>query len=241
MSNGEHVYQIGDGTKELVVRHGQAPNIFQYNGFQYAVDTTTSFINSVLKLANKDTAVVAYQKEELRVFAVLDANVQDRPQDGISLQFKISRELKSWLSVCDARIDQKALVKFLEVQKASGLDVDLLIGSLKQLKFMTQTTGDYSFDDNNNYTFSFKVGDAEGIAKIPAQIVVKLPILMDGTLVTDVTFEIEFLKPKAENEKPGFVITCPLLQAIKDQAVDEELSEIHKHLDGFLIVAGKLR
>jgi predicted ATP-grasp superfamily ATP-dependent carboligase len=52
--------------------------------------------------------------------------------------------------------------------------------------------------------------------------------------------EIEVIKPKSENEKPIFSLSCPKLSRYKKIALEHEIEQIKKELVGFLIITGSI-
>jgi hypothetical protein len=169
----------------------------------------------------------------------VDVTVQDRPQDKIHLALAHSDELLLWEEILDRAMDNKTFVKFLDRQKDQSLDG--MIAAAKQLKFVTQTTGDFSFDDNNNYSFIFKVGDAEGTAKFPSEMdVLFSPVLENGLLSQTVSFEIELKKPTNEREKPLIIVMAPRLADVIKEAIQKEVEDIKLQLPGYLILNGSV-
>ena len=161
----KQVVNISQTGPDMTLRMGAAPQIYNYQGFEYAVTDRQSFVAAVLKFGSKQNTVIACDEKDGTVEAVLDKTVETRQHDKVFLRLMHSDELRRWEAILDKPMDHKTFVKFLERQANPALDA--MIAATKQLRFVTQMTGDFSFDDNNNYNFVFKVGDAEGTARLP--------------------------------------------------------------------------
>jgi hypothetical protein len=234
-----NVYKFAEGTERATIRTGLAPEIFVYKGFEYTVYDRNSFIDSIVKFGDASITVAAFNVDQKTITAIIDVENEDRPHDKITLAMKPTNELARWMVVLNTRMDHRQFVKFLERQKKMKLDS--MIAAVKQLKFVTQTTGDFSFDDNNNYSFIFKVGDAEGTARLPQSMDVEFdPILENGILSGAVTFEIELVKPVNEKDRPGIILSSPLLTDLLEAAVKAEIEEVRKALPDYLIMNGAI-
>jgi len=86
----------------------------------------------------------------------------------------------------------------------------------------------------------FKSKDGEGNVKLPSVIIATIPLLNESDLIIPLEVELELRKPKSENEKPGFVLTCPKLSRYIREATDHEVEKMKEALDGYLIMAGSI-
>lgn len=230
---------VTDATKELVVRAGNAPEIFQYKGFNYKTFTTQSFIDALRRFGSDDKTAIS--ADGMTMKAILDYTVADRPQDTVTQQWSPSSEARRWVPMFEKKIEQALFVKFLERESriCGSATIENLLAQTKNLKISALITGDYSMDDRNNYTFMFKVGDTEGVAKIPSLIALHIP-LIEGGRCELVDIEIDFIRPGNSNEKPGFVLRCPTWDDLLQKTIDEEINQIRQEFSGWLIIKGSV-
>jgi hypothetical protein len=241
MSNQEQRINVTPNSDVLVIREGQAPEVFQYEGFQYTADSTPALISLVKSKAVKDNCVIAYNENGFKV--ILDDKVIDRPQDRVTYKFKSSHQYEEWRTILErgAVFTQKQFIDFLRRREPEEVtDIDELIAAIQNFKYVTNISGDFTFDDRNNYTFAIKVGDAEGTVRLPQFIFADIEIYNESGLVQNIELELEVQKPKGEGEKLLFALTCPKLPRYLKEAVQYEIDKVKKELDGYLIVAGNI-
>lgn len=239
MSNKD--IQIVPQGDTLIIREGQAPQLFVYNGFNYTADSTPALIALVKSKSVKENCVLAYNDKGFMV--ILDDKVLDRRQDRIAYNFQKSLQYKEWAEILEDGLvfDQKRLIDFMKRREAGEVDhVDNLIAALQNFKFVTNITGDFTFDDRNNYTFSYKVGEAEGFVKVPQLVTAHIEIFNESDFEQVMEIEIEVRKPKEQGEKPLFALTCPKLSRYLKEATQIEIDTVKRELDGYLIVAGNI-
>jgi hypothetical protein len=165
----------------------------------------------------------------------------DRPQDRATYGFAFSDTFLEWKGIVGQPMNQKSFVDFLKRRPAEELPVvEPLLAQVQNLKLMTEIVGDYTYDDANNITFMFKTKDGEGMTKLPSVIVINLVLLNESDFSQPVEFELELRKPKSENEKPMFLITCPKIQRYIKTAIEHEVDKLKKALEGYLIMAGNI-
>lgn len=228
-----------EGTAEVIVRQGTAPAIFVYSGYEYAVRDRESFVAAVTAMGTPGQTVLAYNDSRRQVVANIDRTETSRKQDRIILDLNPSEKLKRWIDILERPMDHRTFIRFLERENDGPLDY--LIASVKQLKFVTQIHGDYTYDDNNNYNFSYKIGDADGIARLPSTFSITFsPALENGIATKVIDFELELKKPSNERERPSISIAAPRLPDELKEAFVEEMADIRKALPGFLILNGSL-
>ena len=226
--------------KELVIRQGDAQNIFQYNGFRYETTNTESFIAAVRKFGTEENTVIA--SSDGKVVAIIDCTVTGRPQDRICLKWGLSPVAMRWGAVIGKPMQQPQFVKFLEREARIEYQttVEQLLAQVKNLKINAQIIGDYSMDDRNNYTFMYKIGDTEGTTKIPSVIDLYMQMI-DGGRPEIVTIEIEFVRPSNPQEKPTFTFSCPTWQDIFRKSCEYEFEQIKQGVwPGALVICGTL-
>ena len=233
-----NVTPVGD---TLVIREGVAPDIFQYQGFKYSADSTDSLVALVKSKANQPNCIVAYNEKGFAV--ILDDKVTDRKQDRLVHEFKKSQQYQEWASIFEKGVgfDQKNLIDFLRRREDGEVkSVDQLMAAVQNFKYVTNITGDFTYDDNNNYTFAVKIGEAEGTVRLPQIVLVYIEVFNESGFTQMMEVELEVRKPKSENEKPTFVLTCPKLARYLKEALEVEIEKVKKELDGYLVVAGSI-
>lgn len=228
-----HITPVGD---KVTILHGNI-NVHQFQGTRYWLNSLASVVDLVKWKGSKEHTVIFYNDEEIQV--ILDDTVMDRPQDKATYGFTHSEPFKEWKAVLGDVLTQKEFVEFLRRRPQGEItEIETLLSTVQRLKLATQIIGDYAYDDNNNISFMFKIGDTEGSAKLPAVLNVTIPLFNESDKVTKLEVELELRKPKAENEKPVFVLTCPKLNRYLKEAADYEVAKLKGSLDGYLILAG---
>lgn len=233
-----NVTPVGD---TLIIREGQAPRIYEYTGFNYTADSKASLIALVKSKSVKENCVVAYNEDGFK--AILDDKVIDRKQDSVFYGFKKSQQYKEWKSILEGGcvMGQKNFIDFLRRREPGEIDnIENLIASIQNFKYVTNITGDFTYDDRNNYTFAFKIGDAEGTVRLPQFITANLEIFNESELLQSIEIEIEVQKPKNEGDKLAFLLHCPKLSRYLKTAVEYEIDFVKNELDGYLVVAGNI-
>lgn len=225
----------------LEIRQGDAARVFNYKGYQYTANSTDSLIKLVMAKGSKGDSVISYNDDGIKV--ILDDTVVDREQDRIGYSFKHSLQYDEWESILTrgCAFDQKEFIKFLQRREDGEVqEIESLMASIQQFKYVTQITGDFTYDNNNNYTFGFKIGEAEGTVRLPQLLYVNIEVYLESGLEQMMEIELEVRRPKSETEKPTFVLTCPKLSRYLKAAVDYEITKLKTELDGYLIVAGNI-
>lgn len=237
----KEVLNLNVDGKEVIVRHGEAPRIFEYRGFQHEVYSTDSFIRLVKEKSTKPNCVIAYNDD--KIIAVLNDKVVDRDQDRVVYAFRKSLQYDEWKEVLNrgAVFDQKTLIKFLQRREMNEIDdMEMFLAMLQNFKYVTNIEADFSRADDQNYTFAIKVGEQEGSIKIPQVIYLNLEIFNESGYIQQIEIEVEVYKPKEAGEKPGFKLTCPKLQRYLKAAVDHEIDQLKDGLKSYLIVTGNI-
>lgn len=232
-------FHITPSTGELIVREGNAPDIFQYEGFQSKADTSDSFAKLVLAKAVKENCIVFCNKKGFH--ATLDDTVQDREQDSVSYGFALSVQAQEWEKILTAGhvFDVKGLIDFLKRREENEMaDIDRLLYAVSNFKYVTNVQGDFSFDDRNNYTFNIKLSDGEGTVRIPKVILANIEILHGSDFRQDIEIEVEVERPKDPSERPCFLLSCPKYPRYYQTAIDWEYTQLLKRLPDYLIVQG---
>jgi len=239
-SREQHVHIKPEFTQEGIIEIRNAEfKIHQFQGTGYSLKSIGSIVDLVKRKGTSRNTVLFYTGEAVQV--ILDDGIMDRPQDRAYYDFCISNEYSEWKKILNTPLSQKDFIKFLQRRPEGELPgIENLLVSIQYLKLATQMVGDYQYDDNNNLTFMFKVGDVEGSAKLPHVITVNIPLLNESDLITSLEIELELNKPKSENDKPTFVLTCPKLSRYLKEATDYEIEKMKEALPGYLILAGNM-
>jgi hypothetical protein len=229
---------------EVFVKY-QEPTEYIEQPFRYHLRSTQSLIDLIKSRGYEEYSQIFYMDSggTPRVEVIMDDSIDDRDKDTAIYPFEHSDELKEWEDILDRQIGQKDFIDFLnrrDPEQECPAAVALL-GAVQQLKIATQITGDYSYDDNNNYTFGIKVRDTENFTRIPSVIEIHVPILNESDLIADIPIELEITKPKDQTEKPTFKLSCPRLQRYIKTAVKYEIDKIREALPGYNIMAGSPR
>lgn len=224
------------GEKDVTILTGQA---YRFSGTNYSLDSIQAVIDLVKAKGSKENTVIFYDDNQIGV--ILDDSVMDRNQDKAVYDFAFSDDFREWKEILGVVMDQKKFVDFLKRRPVTEAHVtEPLLAQVQHLKLMTQIIGDYQHDDDGNTTFMFKTKDGEGKGKLPKKIELNMVILKESDLAQLIEFELELKKPKSEEEKPLFIITCPKLQRYIKIATDHEVGKLKKALEGYLILAGRM-
>lgn len=240
MNNNEQINLTVNG-EVLTVRHGEAPRIFQYTGFKYEAHSTDSLVALVKSKSVKENCVISYDESGFKV--ILNDRVLDRQQDRISYGFKKSLQYNEWAKILEGAVifDQKNLLDFFRRREPGEIEaVDALVAAVQNFRYVTNIAGDFTYDDNNNYTFAVRIGDAEGTVKLPQYIYADIEVFNESGFIQYMEIELEVRRPKADSEKPTFVLSCPKLQRYLKEALENEIAKVKQELDGYLIVAGSI-
>lgn len=239
MENTFKVYPAGD---QILIREGQAPkplDPYDYKGFRYAALSTKAFATLVKTKGSKDNAVVFANSKGF--FAILDDTVKDRPQDTVSLDFIISTKCREWTDILEGGhvFNIKQLIDFLKRRDEDEIEnIEEIIYAVRNFKYVSTITGDFTYDDRSNYVFSFKVKDAEGTVRIPQTIMATIEVFKDSDWPQALEIEVEVQKPKEEGEGPLIKLSCPKWDRYLETAKDFEFTTLEKELNEWLLVTG---
>ena len=233
---------VAEGTNEITLREGIARETYDnYKGFSYQADSTDSFIKVVNERMNHNgKAIIAYNENGMQ--AIMDDTVRDRDKDTAHYGYKKSIQFNEWKVILSGGvIDQKNFIKFLQRREDGEVkDIEMLLYSLQNFKFVTNIEGDFSQADNNNYTFMYKTKDGEGTVDIPAMITADIEIFNESAFPQSMEIEIEVNKPKDAGHKPTFTLQCPKLNRYIKEAMDWEVKKLKDAFPKYLVIAGKI-
>jgi hypothetical protein len=211
-------------------------HIFQYEGFNYTVEDTESIIGLVNRYGSQYNTVIFVNKNRIRV--IFDDSVTTMPQDTAECKFQLSDDALDWFGCFRSPLSQKDFIGFLRRRSEGEIEnLDALLASVKVLKIATETIGDYKYDECGNITFMYKTKEKEGVCTIPSVLNVTIPMLNNDS-VMNIEMELEIIKPKSEDEKPAFMISCPGWSRYYKQAVEVETKKLKDALPEYLILAG---
>lgn len=237
---------VPEGCRDLTLREGNAPSplpLYNYQGFQYAAETTASFVELVKAKGDRENAVVFANASGF--FAILDDRVRDREHDTVSRGFGYSVQAKEWLEVIQGRgkaFSIKGIVDFLKRRDEREIeDISELLYSMQNFKYVSNTSGDFTFDSMNNYTFAIRVSEVEGTVRIPQMIYAAIELYEGSNWPQVMEIEVEIQKPKEAGEGPVVFLSCPKFDRYLKDAKENESNEMKRQLDGWLVVSGSNR
>ncbi len=239
MNNSEKQINITPKGDQLVIRTGEATKVFDYQGYRYTAESTESLITLVVSKGSVKNSIIAYTDGGIQV--ILDDTIVDRNQDRLKYEYKYSQQFDEWSKILKngAVFNQKSLIDFLRRREVGEIDgQDSLTAAVQQFKFVSNTSGDFTFDDRNNYTFAVKIQDAEGTVKLPQLLIANIEIFNESGFTQPVEIELEVQRPRDQEEKLLFSLTCPKLPRYLKAAVEHEVETLKTELNGYLIVAG---
>jgi len=223
----------------LEFRTGEAKQLYQYDGYQYTAESTESLITLVRSKGSEENTIIAYTDGGIKV--ILDDTVITRDQDRLKYNYKYSQQFEEFRSILEKGVvfEQKQFIDFLRRREPGEINgQDMLMAAIQSFKFSSIISGDFTYDDQDNYICSFKIGDAEGTVKIPQLITANIEVFNESDFVQTVELELEIKKPRDQSEKPLIALTCPKLPRYLQKAMDHEIETVENELEGYLIVAG---
>lgn len=230
----------GTETLKVVYEPIQERKIHNWNPREYKLESLKAVVDLVKRKGSIGNTVVFYSIEKSRVIVVLDDSIQDRPLDISEYIFARSDDLKDWARLFGNRLSQKQLVDFLKQREDTEVpERENLILNIQKLKVITEIVGNYEFDDNGNISLMYKeTNGKEGMMSLPNKFSICLPILNESDYKPVLDIELELIKPKAENEKPVIILSCPKLDRHIKNAIEYEISNLKTELKGYLLLSG---
>ena len=224
--------------QDIVVRHGEAPKVFVYDGFKYLVHCAESFVELVKAKCPSKNCIVSYSGA--KISALADDTVIARKQDYIDYSFITSDQFNEFKAVLDKPLNQKQFIDFLKRREPGDIsDIESLLVAIQKFKYVLNISGDLAYDDNDNYTFAIKIGDAEGTVKLPQYVMANIEVFNEAKFFQFMELELKVIKPRSESEKLMFMLECPKLSRYLRSAMLREVEVVKKGLEGYLIVAGQ--
>ena len=227
----------------LTVREGNAPEIFQYEGYHYRAHSADAFVNLVSDRGAAPGCIIAYNDAGFQ--AIMDDFLQTRDKDKVTYGLTNSVQYEEWEGILKKgeTFQQKQFLDFLRRREPGEIEnMEALVAAIQKFKFVSTVTFESEFEDPENRSFVFKVGDMEGTVKLPQSITVNIEVYNESGYTIPMEIELEVVRPKSDGEKLRFSLTCPKLARYLKLAWENEVSDVHDKLEdkGFLIIAGKL-
>lgn len=234
--------EVKSAAPEVIVREGRAPEIFVFGGRKFVAGSHKSFIELVKSKSSKANAVVAYNDAGAK--CVIDDTVMNMPFETIQYAYQPSIQAKEWGKILsgDGKVfEHKQIIDFLKIRTEEEIPIiDKLLDSVKNFKYALKISGDYTFDDRNNYTVAISIGEREGTIRIPTLIELQVELFEESEFKQIFEIEIEIVRPRSENEKPLFRFSCPKYLRYEKEAKDNILEKIKEDLAEYLVVAGSI-
>ncbi|MBR4401054.1 MAG: hypothetical protein IKT09_05100 [Synergistes sp.] len=235
---------VPQGHKDpITIIEGIAPNplpLFNYQGCQYTALDVESFCSLVKAKGARLSAIIF--ADAAGFTAILDDTVISRKQDTVTMPYTYSVQAEEWepvLSSGGTAFALKDLIDYIKRCDAATIDgFEELLVAFKNFKYVSNVTGDFTFDNRNNYTFCVKVRDAEGTVRIPQLFLSNIEIYKNSGFFQRMEIEVEIYQPKTAGEQPLIKLRCPKFPRYLQAAQAELYSHMKNDLDGWLVVQG---
>lgn len=130
------------------------------------------------------------------------------------------------------------MLDLLRIHEPEIEDYEKLLIAVRNFKYVTQTEGDFTRTDDDNYVMSIKVKEAEGTLKMPRFIFVNMVILNESQFTQKVEVQLDIIKPKDEGDKLLFKLSCPIMNRYIKDAIKSETDSIKSELTNYLLLSG---
>lgn len=153
---------VPQGHKDpITIIEGIAPNplpLFNYQGCQYTALDVESFCSLVKAKGARPSAIIFADDDGFT--AILDDTVTSRKQDTVTMPYTYSVQAEEWepvLSSGGTAFALKDLIDYIKRCDAATIDgFEELLVAFKNFKYVSNVSGDFTFDNRNNYTFCVK-------------------------------------------------------------------------------------
>lgn len=235
---------VPQGHKDpITLIEGVAPQplpLFNYQGCQYTALDAGSFC-SLVKAKGKQPSAIIFA-DDAGFTAILDDTVTSRKQDTVTMPYTYSVQMEEWEPVLSSGGHVFILKELIDyIKRCDSMTIDgfeELLAAFKNFKYVSNVTGDFTFDNRNNYTFCVKVRDAEGTVRIPQLFIANIEIFKNSGFIQQVEIEVEIHQPKTAGEQPIFNLRCPKFPRYLQAAQENLYSHMKNELDGWLVVQG---
>ncbi|MBC9783518.1 hypothetical protein H1S01_03200 [Heliobacterium chlorum] len=242
MDNENVKVQINTGeAAEIRLVTVNEPPAYRYNGFNYNLESTESFINAVTSKGCTEGTVIFYHENGFN--AVLDDRVKDRQKDTLAYGFKKSVLFKEWEDVFQRHqrqgFNQKEFVDFLKRRPADQVaGVEALIANASKMQFAKEVKGGHDINESGKtIRFEYHVNDVVVTAKLPTVIEAFIPVFNESPFVAKMEIELAIEWP--DGGTPEIVLSCPKLPRYLEEARAAEVARLKEGLNDFLILAGQ--
>lgn len=223
---------------ELTIFTGEK-RVYYPKGTNYTLDTIDS-IAELVKFRGKPEVTLIFCNNE-KIGIILDDSIMDRDKDLARFNFVQSDELKEWKEVLNDPLSQKEFVDFLKLRRPEEVDgLDELLSKAQYLSYATSIVGDFNYDDRDNIEVAIKIKDSETTAKIPQQFTVNIPLVYGSDKILKIEIKLELYKPRSEDHRPAFLLTCPKFDRYWHEAVKYEVDRLKTLLPEFKIIQGSM-
>jgi hypothetical protein len=227
------------GCNDITLRTGEAKRVYYQQGTSYQLDTIDAIAELVKFRGKPETTLIFCDEKQIGI--ILDDSIMDRDKDLAKFDFCHSDEYGEWKAVLSKPLNQKSFVDFLKLREPEEVEgLDSLLGTIQFLSYATQIIGDFSYEDRDNTTVCIKIKDSETTAKIPQQFIVAVPLIYGSDKKVSMEIQLELQKPRSEDQRPVFVITCPKFNRYWNEAVKYETDRLKGLLPGYKIIAGSM-
>lgn len=233
---------VPEGTKEITLYEGITPEplaLYDYQGFQYTATSVQSFVELVRRKGNKENAVIFGDGKGF--YGIMDDKVIDRDQDSVAMPFELSVQAREWGTILTQgeSFKLKEMIDFFKRRSESEIEnLQELLYAIKNFKYVSNLSGDFTYDSNNNYTFMVKVAEADGTVRIPQAFNANIEIFKDSNWIQCIEIEVEIQKPKAQDEPLLFTLSCPKYRRYYEDAKTAAFSEMKSQLNDWLVIDG---
>ena len=232
------VNNVEGKNNELTIFTGEK-RVYYPGGTSYQLDTIDAIAELVKFRGNPQTTLIFC--DETQIGIILDDSIMDRPKDLARFKFEQSDEFKEWSTILGKQSSQKSFVDFLKLRQPEEVaGLDSLLSQIQNLAFATSIIGEFNYEDSNNITVVFKSKDAEGTAKIPQQFFITIPLIFGSDKKLSMEIQLDMQKPREENQRPLFSITCPKFNRYWNEAVQYETNRLKALLPEFKIISGAM-
>lgn len=223
---------------ELNIRQGNAKPIYNRPPVSYVALTVPSLIDLIEKKAVKENCIIGCSDEAIEV--ILDDTVHDRDQDRLYYHYPYSIMFQEWVDIIGGKtFTQKEFLQFLKrCDPETIVDYETLYANIQNFKYVTHVSGDFKRDEKGNYSFAIVVNNVESTLELNSILQIKLEIYRESSYLSLMEFELEIEKPKNENDKLTFTLSCPKIKRYVKDARDNLRNMLEANLPDYLIVSG---
>lgn len=208
----------------------------------HLVEDAESVITLAKKYGDQTKSLVLFNDTGIKL--VLDEQIQRGQREIFSCAFAYSLDWRAWGELFGAAqaLDHQKLLRFLIRQQHNMKEFELL-DRMRCIRATAQVNLDSEVRlDGESAGVVFKATGDDSIVKFPRKFHVRLPVL-DGDVDDEaswVEFEVrvEIVMPENTNQKLGFMLFAPTLNAARRKRIDAEVGRVKEALEGWTIARG---